>query len=280
MSVFVGRREIYSEIISDSPAAKAWREAVNRYTYSHYTNLNALLSILNNKELKATRIDLLDDKMEAEHVKSLIECNDSLPYIISFNHEEKENISLWCMYTPPETGVRVSFTVDRKEHSFRQGLIDFERKVKAYSINDTFDEYTFCPRRKGEQIGICVSMKDVVFNETEAVVNPATMGETAVNATAVASVKSEEWAFLKESRIVAEFRSLVLDENKHRKVYEIEEYPYLMVPIHFDTLKDIHITFGPWMGEEMKKIAREYISQINAHITFENSKFDGIIKRK
>ena len=109
MKVFVGRRAIYSEIISDSPAAKAWRDASNRFTYSHYTNLNALLSILRNKELKATRIDLLDDRNEGEYLKPLMEHNDSLPYIVSLNHEEDENISLWYMYTRAETGVRVSF---------------------------------------------------------------------------------------------------------------------------------------------------------------------------
>ena len=135
MKVFVGRRTIYSEIISDSPAAKAWRDASDRFTYSHYTNLNALLSILRNKELRATRIDLLDDRNEGEYLKSLMEHNDSFPYIVSLNHEKDENISLWYMYTRPETGVRVSFTVKKRAQSFRQGLIDFERSVKAYTIN-------------------------------------------------------------------------------------------------------------------------------------------------
>ena len=280
MKVFVGQRTIYSEIISDSPAAKAWRDASDRFTYSHYTNLNALLSILRNKELKATRIDLLDDRNEGEYLKSLMEHNDSFPYIVSLNHEKDENISLWYMYTRPETGVRVSFTVKKRSYSFRQGLIDFERSVKAYPISGSFDEYAFCPKRLETPIGIYTSIKDVVFDDKEVTENPATMGATATNVTALASTKSKEWAFLNESRIVAEFRSLELCSDNSTKVFEIENYQYLMIPIHFDQIENIHITFGPWMGEELKKVIREYFSKIDAPITFEDSKFSGIITRK
>lgn len=280
MKVLVGRRKIYSEIMSGSPAAKACRNASNRFTYSHYTNLNALLSILSNKELKATRIDLLDDRNEGENLKSLIEHNDSLPYIVSLNHKKDENISLWYMYTKPETGVKVSFTVKKKAFSFRQGLIDFERNVKAYPISGSFDEYVFCPKQSETHIGIYISIKDVVFDDKEVTENPVTMGDTATNATALASTKSTEWAFLNESRIVAEFRSLELCNDDSTKVFEIENYSYLMIPIHFDQLENIHITFGPWMGEELKKVMREYLSKIDAPITFEDSKFCGVITRK
>ena len=107
------------------------------------------------------------------------------------------------------------------------------------------------------------------------------MGATATNVTGSGIYKIlKKWAFLNESRIVAEFRSLELCSDNSTKVFEIENYQYLMIPIHFDQIENIHITFGPWMGEELKKVIREYFSKIDAPITFEDSKFSGIITRK
>ena len=66
--VYVGRINNAQEVMSDSASAQAQRDADSRFLYGHYTNMEGMLHILQEREFIANRIDRVDDK---PHIYSL-----------------------------------------------------------------------------------------------------------------------------------------------------------------------------------------------------------------
>ena len=73
----------------------------------HYTTIDTLAHILNNRSIKFNRLDQLDDKTESEAFADF----NPLRYIFSssFTDDPNENIALWRMYADMERGVRLEF---------------------------------------------------------------------------------------------------------------------------------------------------------------------------
>ena len=73
----------------------------------HYTTIDTLALILNNRSIKFNRLDQLDDKTECEAFSDF----NPLRYIFSssFTDDPNENIALWKMYADMERGVRLEF---------------------------------------------------------------------------------------------------------------------------------------------------------------------------
>lgn len=76
----------------------------------HYTTIETLAYIVNNRSLKFNRLDQLDDLTESEPFAVY----NPLQYIFScsFTLDSKESIPLWRMYANMETGIRLEFDSD------------------------------------------------------------------------------------------------------------------------------------------------------------------------
>lgn len=99
---------------------------------------------------------------------------------------------------------------------------------------------------------------------------------------AYAVMKERAWSFQHETRVVADFESPDAGQGKEVVIPRID---YLKLPIWFEMLDKIVITFSPWMGTQMKDMLKRQIKDIDLgidvkKIIFKNSKFDGLIIRK
>ena len=103
-----------------------------------------------------------------------------------------------------------------------------------------------------------------------------------INWTTLASVKSADWEFQNEIRIVADFQHADLAIKDKVEVIEIPNFDYLLIPIEFSKLEKIVITFSPWMQEQTKQMVSESIKQLDLDCICdtENSQFDKLIRRK
>ena len=279
--VYVGRINNAQEVMSDSASAQAQRDADSRFLYGHYTNMEGMLHILQEREFIANRIDRVDDKKEATYLQPLIDEQACMPYVTCFDYKDNESIPLWNMYTNPETGVLLKFRIKKSKSSptFRQGLIDFSRKVKAFVSERDYAEFPFCTSPEVFQSRVSVStwMKDVVYDEgilpnSFILIN----GKKYLNYTLLAGVKSEDWDFQRESRLVTMFQLSSCDGQEQ----EIDNYIYLKIPVHFDNLERLEVTFGPWMGERTKDAIRHEVDILNIPVEYKDSKHTGKIERK
>lgn len=101
-------------------------------SFSQYTDIESLLCILKNRELKANCIKNVDDLKEQSYLQPLIDNGEALPYVSCFDYSEDENIPLWNMYSGDKYGVRIQFVIPRSSFSFHSIIIDTTRYAKAY----------------------------------------------------------------------------------------------------------------------------------------------------
>ena len=80
----------------------------NQHTIVHqYTTFDALDKIVNNKSLRLTRIDLLNDTVENERI---LELWQKKIFVSCFTHRDYESYFFWKTYSKGDsTGVRLSF---------------------------------------------------------------------------------------------------------------------------------------------------------------------------
>ena len=262
--------------------------AEKRDSLSHYTDVEALLTILSEKKFKASRLDYLDDLQEKSFIQDMIDQNETLPYVVSFDHSQSENIALWCMYTKNDTGVRVTFYAD-KQYSrhlfgslFKEG-VSIEAYRKGQNMPIIFSSFR---GSEGEflypSVYVHTKISDVLYDEK------ICKGKTPLPAGDIkdwltyAAIKAEEWKFQNETRVVADFESLNSGPGREEL---IPRFDYLKLPIGFEMLEKIVITFSPWMGIQMKEAIKGRISTMELgidrwRIEFEDSKFTGLISRK
>lgn len=262
--------------------------AEQRNDLSHYTNAEALLTILSEKKLKANRVDYLDDLQEKSFLQNMIDQNEALPYVISFDNSSTENIALWHMYTKNDTGVRVSFYADKRysRHLFRclfkEGTpIEAYRKGQSESV--PFMPFHHC---EGEflypSVYVHTKISDVIYDEKICESEVPLPAADIKDWSYYAVIKAKEWKFQNETRVVADFESP--DSGQGNEV-PIPRFDYLKLPIWFEMLKKIKITFSPWMGKQMKEAIKMRVNSLDLGIEkekvfFEDSKFSGLISRR
>ena len=80
----------------------------NQHTIVHqYTTFDALDKIINNKSLRLTRVDLLNDTVEN---KRMLELWQKKTFVSCFTHRDSESYFFWKTYSKGDsTGVRLSF---------------------------------------------------------------------------------------------------------------------------------------------------------------------------
>lgn len=286
--VVVGKRIWVHKLSGKTPSKKARQRGEHRTYLSHYTNVEALLAILKGKQFKANRIDFVDDLKEKTYLQELIDNNEALPYVVSFDHRKPadENVPLWNMYTAKETGIMLTLYVKDSTTSFLSYLLDNQREVLAFSKAQKepmlFSHYPQCNNKlQYSNIGVHTKILDVVYDEKENQDNSPLPVTDLKDWDTYGAVKAKAWKFQTETRIIADFE-LIDRPDAHYDGEIIPKFEYLMLPIRFDLLSKIGIIFSPWMGDQTKTMIKEYVGKldIGCKITFKDSKYTGIITKK
>ncbi|RUO24451.1 hypothetical protein CWE09_11375 [Aliidiomarina minuta] len=100
------------------------------YLY-HYTSIEGLAHILESRQIRFSRLDLLDDVTEGQSQDAV---DWRKYYFVScWTAEEEESIPLWSMYTPDMMGVRIKLPLSM----FKTHIIDHSELPRFIQLADT-----------------------------------------------------------------------------------------------------------------------------------------------
>lgn len=97
----------------------------------HYTTLETLKLILQNKTIRFNRMDRLDDELEEEYLSSA----NLAPYFFTscWTTEKKESIPQWNMYSKDMRGVRIKFSGEIFNHYYDTPIVEEKNYMSSYS---------------------------------------------------------------------------------------------------------------------------------------------------
>lgn len=252
----------------------AEEKAKGRDILSHYTSWEVLKLIFTNKHLLFNRIDKVNDHLESEmfvnkEVSHLI-------YVSCFTYDEYESIPMWNIYGKSKDAVRIKFEMNQKD--FSKALINEDGTV--YNPTDLAVQ-------SNKQAGgrddwrLLYACKDIVYNQEFIKKDPIFGKNISIekgkhyNLRSMGVSKREEWQYEKECRLIAYMRTT------HDDV-EIPDISYLLVPIKFDSIRKVTITFNPWMSDRLKTDIKQFmgsIVELTGKVDFKSSVLTGEIKK-
>lgn len=237
------------------------KNAQSRLKFSHYTNLVALKSILENKTIKLNRIDKVNDLAETEYMSK----NDDYKrvFIGCFTHNEEESIPQWYMYTKytakdGEQGVYVTYLLDKNIDSDLKKFIDYERNAIVKYEDGKEDKYKIenewggcraynTTYLKNKKCILRLSLTDVIYSddfEKNSTIHLKYKDKEIPVIDEFGRFKTEYWKFEYETRIIGDFISM--DDTDYDPPKEI------YIPLDYNNIK-ISITLNPWDTPEIKK---------------------------
>lgn len=218
----------------------------------HFTTYDSLLAVLAGKSFRLTRTSLLNDKKEREFSGSS-DC-----FVMSMT-SDKEYISMWSMYGRA-SGIKIRIDFSRKlfSHCFVEDNI--------YSDADLKIKY-FAPASTGGKILNGCSLKDIVYidkslteyRHREKPFVGLKASETGIKKLG-GFIKFDAWEFERE------IRARVLDIGT-------PDIDYVFVSLTDDLVKDIRVTFNPWISTKMKSEITKSLSSMG--VSSQDSDFDG-----
>ena len=97
----------------------------------HYTSIEGLAHILKSRQIRFSRLDLLDDMTEGQSL-DLVDWRKFF-FVSCWTDNVEESIPLWNLYTPDMKGVRIKLPIDM----FKKFVIDLTEVPKCVNIVDT-----------------------------------------------------------------------------------------------------------------------------------------------
>ena len=219
----------------------------------HYTTFEALLSIIEGKTLRLSRLDLLNDKAE----QKIGQHNDIIKsYIISFT-KKKEYVSMWAMYGK-SSGIKIRLDFSTSEFlksidkfyydSEKTKLVTFDKTKKLFNLPDK----QFNP----------IQLSDVAYLDKDKMKirhNGGTINGLDVNDKLIDKmtgfIKYDAWEFEKETRLRVQLNRTATNTE--------EKLPnYIYCAISEELINSIHITFNPWMTPLLKKEIKKSLNSL------------------
>lgn len=234
----------------------------------HYTSLESLACILENRCLRFTRLDYVDDPKEYSFIKNGVNPAKYV-YVSCWTESQEETIPQWKMYGNNGKGVRISINpnmfniVQNYKHRL---MFPFEYfKDKDYFIMPILGDNDQ-PFFKIDYINDLRYAEDKMFLDDN------------IDFKKVAIYKGLEWSFQKECR----FTLNVFPKPIGDKTYNFQEIfskglipnqRYLDIPIIDSAYDSIQITLGPYSSYAEEIILRSLLSKYLGRENFNKSVF-------
>lgn len=186
---------------------------------------------------------------------------------------------MWDIYGKNKHGVRIGLQL--KCCDFSRNFIDKQGETKCEPSGYSLE-------RIGKKNIPCadwyygIEMKDIVydidqFKNSFIRQNLDKSCNEIYNLTYMAAIKRREWQYEEECRLVAYLKST-------RDGVCIPEIDAIYVPIKYENLQSITITFNPWMEEKDKENVKDFIESIeelkDIDIVYQNSVLEGELKEE
>ena len=233
----------------------------------HYTTFDSLICIIKNRCVRLSRMDLMNDKAEQtlgrqdQHLKN---------YIMSFTRD-KEYVSMWAMYGKPSgIKIRIDFPRATFENAIKNHFYEDAALKRIIPLESDTSPGSFY--KKGFLISDVVYLdkasKELRHNEKKFL--SITADRTVIDEM-TGFIKYDAWEFERETRL----RALI----HHEPTKSLMDIPkWVFAKISEDLIRDLHITFNPWMSAEMKEEIRKSLNSLaGSHLSYDNSQNDGEI---
>lgn len=221
----------------------------------HYTTFNALKCIIDNKSLRLTRIDLLNDFVEDGKIVDLWKRK---VFVSCFSFRERESYFFWRTYAKgSEDGVILSIEREKLEegHIFPDAKCEQE-PLELCKKTDTRQQYS--QNIDAATWGVYdYSIVDITYIPREYRVRD--------NESFQGRFKYAEWDMESETRIRVAIRPKCSEIVLGKKGFEYrlpkEEYVYLR--LSKECLQSMSITLSPFADEELESKVNQLIRENN-----------------
>ncbi|GHB47605.1 hypothetical protein GCM10007094_41120 [Pseudovibrio japonicus] len=218
------------------------------YVY-HYTTIQVLALILDNKTLRFKAAATLNDKKEGSQI---IKGRNELTFISSWSKEEEESLPMWSLYGGLD-GVRIGLPIEI-----------FESNLFMKDGPTVVEEYSNGPLlRTAENLAQgkrAYYHRGVEYHQEQH--RSETIGDDGNDA--IWFTKDRYWAYEKEYRFLFSFP---LNTSVRSRV----EGDYIDVGINEELLKEIKVLVGPRNMLANKVIAEALLKQVEAKYEVETS---------
>lgn len=258
-----------------------------QYLY-HYTSLETLALILENKTLAFNSLKNVDDIQEADTAD--VKDFGKYMYVSCWTDTERESIPMWNMYTPNMQGVRIKLSrFPFKKYHYEPGqfnfkepadsYIDFEKTYKEYEymvnaaypelipITYTDDEELLFPKVRTcseEEMQRYLALEDMSGGNVSVGYRPTPVGR----------YKSKDWSFQHEWR----YRLFLLPQSikklkygsfaEQQEIFRRMENPNTPLPcerffldLDPNSLTQMEIVLGPRMTDANRILARALLKE-------------------
>lgn len=281
----------------------------------HYTTIETLALIIKTKSIRFNRTDKVDDSDESEGVDPNWE---KYVFISCWTRDDKESIALWKMYASVDKGVRISFENENifKRHDYKISDVlqhmaitcvnsvtaaasiksinevlsvikgtDKDKKFNELSLHPTQvqnEDYWALDLQLGDLIPFCdvqyVTDKQKVLAEHVSSTEIGVMMDTDF----IGTVKSDYWAFQKESRFVIRTHPIgdtAKGENLKRLLNQEDlATGYIDAELSEQALHSMTITIAPLANKESEEIVKLMLNEY-PEINIKQSKLKGKIRK-
>lgn len=252
------------------------------YLY-HYTSLEALKLILQNKTFRLSSLNRMDDLEEGD-TKDLQKFGRFI-YISSWTNNPKESLLLWS-YSRGNNGVRLRM----KPNIFKTKLIDDTFNIHGYSVpinaEMTDGLLDLMMKRNILFTPNYVQLFRVTYTDLDRLLRPTVIHRTEKEFTLTTNdigiFKKLEWQDQQEWRYRLTSMPLNIREMDYFSEthdYELllehfrsrEELPFIDLPLKDDIFDDLEVMCGPSMSDESKDELRVLLEKYAPNATIKHS---------
>ena len=245
-------------------------KAKNHSSYFHYSTFDTLIKILFTKSIRLTQLSLVNDIEEESRINSILK---NKVFAACFNHHCEESIPLWNMYSKDGYGIRIGFN-----------NISFFENLNNYFIMEGSTR-TVLPNKFWEVRDASVVDISYVENPYDHVNfhDPLNTGAKIPYPTNIGLVKRTVWNFEAETRarvyvdVTKNVSSVLYDSDFPGVRYP--DFEYVFCSLSEEDLKNMKITFHPYMSKEVKYAVVQTVSSLIPEFN-QNNFFDSILENK
>ena len=258
---------------------------IPEYLY-HYTSVDVLALILQNRTIRLNPLSKLDDKQE-QRTADVINLGKFI-FVSSWTSDEDESIPMWKMYTEPTAGVRIRL----KANPFLQHTTPLKDIAKVFGnriVNETvgnvnvpsflnlsilIDKGYFSAQAWSGDI-----LRKVIYTDDSDLLEPKVLNSTndnfQIEIGKMGIYKDSHWSFQNEWRYLMSFFPLKIsnintaEDNFKTMMMKlaqgIEEPPfdYYDLDIDPEMFKQMEITFSPQISTANRTIVDALIQKYN-----------------
>ena len=240
----------------------SYQEAVDNakkhQVVSQYTDLCALKAIINNKSLRLSRVDKLNDFLENQNMHDLWK---KKVYVSCFTYRERESLFFWNTYAKCKPcGIIISF---QTKHLQNLSIHNDDKcqELPLEECKQCIPQATFDENVSSEHWGVfdysCLDVMYIPRNE-----NPQEMEHFQ------GRIKFHEWDMECETRLrvairpkCLEFKKASIGEDKYHR----PSNKYLYAKLTPECLETMTITLSPFSNESLKKEVEKLLIDNNLY---------------